>query len=84
MTGREPSNGASNPCPEIFLCRLPSAAKDTYEYWSIGKTLPRINGIVVNLNPPENFNSPFLSVEHGSSKAVIRYPGHEDLVIDFK
>ena len=61
-----------------------SAAKDTYEYWSNIMTLPRINGTVVNLNPPKNFNSPFLSMEHGSSKAVIRYPGHEDFVVDFK
>ena len=61
-----------------------SAAKDTYEYWSNSKTLPRINGTTVKLNPAKTFDSPFLSMEHGSSKAVITYPGRKDFVVDFK
>ncbi len=61
-----------------------SAAKDTYEVWAKGSQLPRINGSAVNLNPAKTFDSPFLTMEHGSSKAVIRYPGHKELLLDFK
>jgi len=60
-----------------------SAAGDQYEYWAKGAQPPRINGTAVNLNPPKTFDSPFLSMVHGSSKAVITYPGHKDLVLDF-
>lgn len=60
-----------------------SLAKDAYEVWAKGTQPPRINGTEVNLNPPRTFDSPFLSMEHGSSKAVIRYPGHKELVLDF-
>lgn len=60
-----------------------SLAKDTYEVWAKGAQLPRINGTTVNLNPAKTFDSPFLSMEHGSSKAVIRYPGHKELVLGF-
>ncbi len=60
-----------------------SEAKDTYETWAKGTQPPRINGTEVNLNPPKTFDSPFLSMVHGSSKAVITYPGHKDVVLDF-
>lgn len=61
-----------------------SAAKDTYEYWSKGTQPPRINGTEVNLNPAKTYDSPYLSMMHGSSTAVITYPGHQELVLDFK
>ena len=61
-----------------------SAAGDTYGYWAKGAQPPRINATEVNLNPPKTFDSPYLSMVHGSSKAVIRYPGHKELVLDFK
>jgi hypothetical protein len=60
-----------------------SEAGDTYEYWAKGVKLPRINGAAVNLNPPKTFDSPFLSMEHGSFKAVIRYPGYKDVTLEF-
>jgi hypothetical protein len=56
-----------------------SAAGDKYEYWAKGVQPPRINGTEVNLNPPKTFDSPFLSMEHGSSKAVITCPGYQNL-----
>ncbi len=61
-----------------------SVAKDTYEYWAKGAQPPRINGTAVNLNPPKTYDSPYLSMMHGSSKAVITYPGHKEVVLDFK
>ncbi len=60
-----------------------SEAKDTYEVWTKGAQLPRINGAEVDLNPPKTFDSPFLSMVHGRSKAVITYPGHKERVLDF-
>lgn len=60
-----------------------STAKDQYEVWAKGAQPPRINGIKVNLNPAKTFDSPFLSMVHGSSKAVITCPGHKELVLDF-
>jgi hypothetical protein len=60
-----------------------SAAKDTYEVWAKGAQLPKINGTTVNLNPPKTYDSPFLSMEHGKSKAVIHLPGYKDEVLDF-
>ena len=37
----------------------------------------------LNLNPSKSYDSPYLSMMHGEDKAVISYPGHEDLVLDF-
>jgi hypothetical protein len=51
--------------------------------WAKGAQLPRINGTEVNLNPPKTFDSPFLSMVHGSSKAVIHYPGRKDVMLEF-
>lgn len=61
-----------------------SVAKDTYEYWAKGSQPPCINGIELNLNPPKTYDSPYLSMMHGSSRAVITCPGHQELVLDFK
>lgn len=60
-----------------------SAAKDKYEYWTRGTQSPKINGATVNLNPRKTYDSPFLSMEHGQSKAVIHCPGYKDEVLDF-
>lgn len=37
----------------------------------------------MNLKLAKTFGSPFLSMEHSSSKAAIRYPGHQDLALNF-
>jgi len=60
-----------------------SEAGETFEYWAKGAQLPKINGTTVNLNPAKTYDSPFLSMEHGARKAVIKYPGRDDLVLDF-
>jgi hypothetical protein len=60
-----------------------SEAKETFEYWSNSKQLPKINGTAVNLNPAKTYDSPYLSMMHGSNKAVIKYPGYEDVVLEF-
>ena len=60
-----------------------SEAQDTYEYWAKGAQLPKINGATVNLNPPKTYDSPYLSMEHGSNKAVIKYPSYDDVVLEF-
>jgi hypothetical protein len=60
-----------------------SEAKDNYEYWDKGAQLPKINGIPVNLNPEKTYDSPYLSMEHGSNKAVIKYTGYDDVVLEF-
>ncbi len=60
-----------------------SEAKDSYEYWSNSKQLPKINGTTVNLNPAMTYDSQYLSMEHGQSKAVISCPGFEEVVLEF-
>ena len=45
--------------------------------------MPNINGTAVNLDPPKTYDSPYLSMEHGSNKAVIKYPGYNDVVLEF-
>ena len=60
-----------------------SEAKDSYEYWAKGAQLPKINGTTLNLNPPKTYDSPYLSMMHGSSKAVIKHPGYRDVVLEF-
>jgi hypothetical protein len=60
-----------------------SEAKDKYEYWANSKQLPKINGETGNLNPTKTYDSPFLSMKHGSNKAVIKYPGYDDVVLEF-
>ena len=60
-----------------------SEAKDSYEYWAKGAQLPKINGTTLNLNPPKTYDSPYLSMMHGSSRAVIKHPGYRDVVLEF-
>ena len=45
--------------------------------------MPNISGSPVNLNPPKAYDSPYLSMEHGSNKAVIKYPGYDDVTLEF-
>lgn len=61
-----------------------SEAGETFGYQANSKELPKINGKTVNLNPTKTYDSPFLSMEHGSEKAVISYPGHKDVVLGFR
>lgn len=46
-------------------------------------TLPLLAFAAVNLNPAKTYDSPYLSMEHGSNKAVIHYNGYKDEVLDF-
>ncbi len=45
--------------------------------------MPRVNGTELNLNPAKSFGSPFLTMEHGSSKVGISYLGYNELIFDF-
>ncbi len=56
---------------------------ESYEVHSNSKALPTINGKPLDLNPPLAYDYPYLSMIHGSNKAVIKYPGHNDVVIAF-
>jgi hypothetical protein len=60
-----------------------SEATDLYEYWANSKQLPKINGTLVNLNPAKTYDSPFLSMAHGSNKATIKYHGYDDVELLF-
>ena len=60
-----------------------SEAKDTYEYWAKIAQPPHLNGVKVNLNPAKAYDTPYLSMVHGESKAIISYPGYKDLILDF-
>ena len=60
-----------------------SEAKDKYEYWEKNSQLPRINGVTVNLNPAKTYDTPYLSMVHGESKAIITYPGYKELTLNF-
>jgi len=61
-----------------------SEAKETYEYWTKIAQPPRLNGVKVNLSPTKTYDTPYLSMVHGESQAVIRYKGFKDLTLDFK
>ena len=60
-----------------------SSAGETFEYPANINLPPKINGKPVNLNPEKTYDSPLLSMVHGTKKAVISYPGYEDVVLDF-
>jgi hypothetical protein len=60
-----------------------SLANDLYEYWANSGTLPKKNGATISLNPARTYNSPYLTMEHGSDLATIMYPGQPNLVLDF-
>ena len=60
-----------------------SEANDQYEYWAKGAHPPQVNGVKVNLNPEKTYDTPYLSMIHGEAQAVISYPGHDDLRLNF-
>jgi hypothetical protein len=64
--------------------RFRSLAGDNYRFWVKQKRAPELNGKPFDLNPPETYHSPYLTMVHGSDTARIRYPGFEDLVLDFQ
>ena len=45
--------------------------------------MPNINGAPVNLDPPKTYDSPYLSMEHEANRAAIKYPGYDDVVLEF-
>lgn len=69
-------------CPEHCLTYT-SLKGDTYKFWTQEKKMPELNGKPFDLNPPDTYSSPYLTMVHGSDKATIKYPGHEDLILDF-
>ena len=60
-----------------------SEAGDTFTFYANSKTTPRVNGTTVNLNPAKTYNSPYLSMVHGTDVATISYPGYDDLLLSF-
>jgi hypothetical protein len=60
-----------------------SLAGDVIEYWSKSTKIPQVNGKEFNLNPENTYDSPYLTMKHCTDKAVISYPGHKELVLDF-
>jgi methionine-rich copper-binding protein CopC len=60
-----------------------SEAGDTFTFYANSKTTPRVNGATVNLNPTKTYDSPYLSMVHGTDLATVSYPGYEDLLLSF-
>ena len=60
-----------------------SEAGDTFTFYANSKTTPRVNGTTVNLNPTKTYDSPYLSMVHGTNLATVSYPGYEDLLLNF-
>ena len=52
-----------------------SEAGDTFTFYANSKTTPRVNGTTVNLNPTKTYDSPYLSMVHGTDLATVSYPG---------
>ena len=48
-----------------------SEAGDKYEFWSKLTQLPNINGKTLDLNPEKTYDTPYLSMLHGSDEAII-------------
>ena len=60
-----------------------SEAGQVFEYWGQSKRVPRIDGQEIDYSPAKAYSSPYLSMVHNEEKAVISYPGYEDVVLDF-
>ncbi len=60
-----------------------SEAGDVFTVYANSKTTPLVNGSTVNLNPPKAYDSPYLSMVHGSALATVSYPGFADLLLNF-
>jgi methionine-rich copper-binding protein CopC len=60
-----------------------SEAGDTFTFYANSKTTPQVNGSTVNLNPAKTYDSPYLSMTHGTDLATVSYPGYENLLLNF-
>jgi hypothetical protein len=60
-----------------------SEAGDAFTFYANSKTTPRVNGTTVNLNPTKTYDSPYLSMVHGTDLATVSYPGYQDLLLNF-
>jgi methionine-rich copper-binding protein CopC len=60
-----------------------SEAGDVFTFYANSKTTPRVNGTTVNLNPAKTYDSPYLSMVHGTNLATVSYPGYENLPLNF-
>jgi methionine-rich copper-binding protein CopC len=60
-----------------------SEAGDVFTFYANSKTTPLVNGITVNLNPAKTYDSPYLSMTHGTDLATVSYPGYQNLLLNF-
>ncbi len=60
-----------------------SEAGDTFTFYANSKITPRVNGTTVNLNPTKTYDSPYLSMVHGTDLATVSYPGYQNLLLNF-
>jgi methionine-rich copper-binding protein CopC len=60
-----------------------SEAGDTFTFYANSKTTPRVNGTTVSLNPAKTYDSPYLSMTHGTDLATVSYPGYQNLLLNF-
>jgi hypothetical protein len=60
-----------------------SEAGDTFTFYANSKTTPRVNGTTVNLNPTKTYDSPYLSMVHGTDLATFPIPGYDNLLLNF-
>jgi len=63
--------------------RYRSLAGDELRFWVKEPRLPQVNGKPFALNPPETYASPYLTMKHGTDTARIKFPGYDDVVLDF-
>ncbi len=60
-----------------------SEAGDTFTCYANSKTTPQVNGSTVILNPAKTYDSPYLSMTHGTDLATVSYPGYQNLLLNF-
>ena len=60
-----------------------SEAGDTFTFYANSKTTPQVNGVTVSLNPAKTYDSPYLSMVHGTDLATVSYPGYDNLLLNF-
>jgi methionine-rich copper-binding protein CopC len=60
-----------------------SEAGDVFTFYANSKTTPQVNGSTVNLNPAKTYDSPYLSMTHGTDLATVSYPGYNNLSLNF-
>lgn len=69
---------------EDGVLRYRSLAGDDLAFTVKAPRLPEVNGMPLELNPPETYASPYLEMKHGTDLARIRFAGYEDLMLDFR